>query len=57
MRSSIGYSNTWRARMGKKRKNLTPEERRKIAKELREVRAELRELVAFLQRKLDARRA
>jgi hypothetical protein len=43
--------------MGKKRKNLTPDERRKIAKELREVRAELRELGAFLQRKLDARRA
>jgi hypothetical protein len=43
--------------MAKKRKNLTPDERRRIARELRELRADVRELIAFLQAKLDARRA
>jgi hypothetical protein len=42
--------------MAKKRKNLTPDERRRIAKEIREVRAELRQVIQFLQAKLDARK-
>jgi hypothetical protein len=38
-----------------KKKNLTPDERRKIAGQLRDIQREVRELIDFLQARLEKR--